>query len=115
MLGAVLRWRPGAMPGESRSDNGQATSLFTPRKMHSLRVFRYLVASVTLKDEPFAEMPSDYLKNLIRKSQHLDSMTEEAHLTLQPLRTLPADNRAVPEKKAEFYRKNWSHSSNGLL
>ncbi len=115
MLGATLRQRPGEMPANGRSDSGQATNCYSPREMQSLRVFRYLVASAMLEDEPFAEMPPDNLKDLIRKSQHSESMAEAASLALQPLGTAPGDSRAVPEKKAEFYRKNWSHSSDGLL
>ncbi len=68
MLGAALRWRLGKMPVESRSNICQATNLFTLREMYFLRIFHYLLASATLEDEHFAEMPLDNLEDLINKS-----------------------------------------------
>ncbi len=103
------------MPAANWWDSDQLATTYASQEMHALRIFRYLLVAATLEDELFAEVPSDTLEDLIRKSQCSDSMAEDARLALRPLVVQPADNRAIPEKKAEFICQNWTHSSNRLL
>ncbi len=95
MLGALLQHGSGEMPAANRRDSNQHANTYTPRVMHAIRVFKHLLAAATLEDEPFAEVPPDTLKDMIKKSHSSDSMAEEARLALRPLGIQPVDNRLV--------------------